>query len=340
MFFTYIKDQKSWLIFFFVSLALIDFILWIDEGISVEFNAILYFNILLGVLFLIFLVWRYQMETKFTKQLAELIEGEIDNWFIALPEATYEREKIVKALLLRAGEDFSKELDEAVALNLQEGDYTAAWVHEVKTPLTAMKLTIDEHRGNPAFRQIEAEWLRLHLLVDQQLSISRLSSLETDYVLEKTSVQKLVSAEVRELASWCMEKNIAVEFEGAALEVTADIKWCRFMIRQFLTNAIKYSPIGGTITILIEENESGRVQLGIQDEGPGIEAHDLPRIFEKGFTGGAGRIHNAATGLGLYLAQTVATKMGITIRAEAEKNKGTLIEITYPNANEYDKMLK
>ena len=165
----------------------------------------------------------------------------------------------------------------------------------------------------PAFRKIESEWLRAHLLIDQQLSISRLPSLEMDYVLEKTNLQKLATAEVRELASWCMEKNIAVEFEGEDVEVVTDVKWCRFIIRQFLTNAVKYSPVGGTILISTNKTSSGNASLSIIDEGPGIKPHDLPRIFDKGFTGGTGRIHNAATGLGLYLAQTVATKMGITL---------------------------
>ena len=132
-----------------------------------------------------------------------------------------------------------------------ESDYTAAWVHEVKAPLTAMKLTMDGHRSDPVIRKIEAEWLRVHLLIDQQLYISRLPTLEADYVLEKTDVHRLVTAEVRELASWCMEKNIAVEFEGEDKEVVTDVKWCRFIIRQLVTNAVKYSPIGGTIIISI-----------------------------------------------------------------------------------------
>ena len=226
----------------------------------------------------------------------------------------------------------SKELAELRHANLIESDYTAAWVHEVKAPLTAMKLTMDEHRNDPVIRKIEAEWLRVHLLIDQQLYISRLPTLEADYVLEKTDVHRLVTAEVRELASWCMEKNIAVEFEGEDIEVVTDVKWCRFIIRQLLTNAVKYSPDGGTIIISTNVNTNWKCHvLSIKDEGPGIKAHDLPRIFDKGFTGGTGRLHNAATGLGLYLAQTVATKIGITLQAQSEMGQGTTIQMTFSN---------
>ena len=119
----------------------------------------------------------------------------------------------------------------------------------MKTPLTAMKLTIDSHRDDPAMRKFRRSGLRVHMLIDQQLYISRLPTLEADYVLEETDLHRLATAEVRELATWCMEKNVAVEFEGEEVEVVTDVKWNRFIIRQILTNAVKYSPAGGTIFI-------------------------------------------------------------------------------------------
>lgn len=339
MFFSYLNDMKSWIFFFLISIGLVDLILWLDEGIAVKFTSALYFNILLVTSLVLFLIWRYRAETRFMTELAELIEGEADDWHAALPEAIYRRDEVTREMLSQAARGFSRELAKARNLSIHEGDYTAAWVHEVKTPLTAMKLIIDEHRGNPDFKKIESEWLRLHLLVDQQLSISRLPMLEADYLLEKTSLQKLASAEVQKLASWCMEKNLAVEFEGDNQEIIADVKWCRFIIRQFLTNAVKYSPVGGMVCISMKENHSGHAVLTIQDEGLGIQPHELPRIFDKGFTGGTGRIHNAATGLGLYLAQTVASRMGITLTVESQYGEGTMIEMAFPHENEFDHTL-
>lgn len=340
MFLSYLNDKKSWLFFYMASIGLIDFVLLLDQGIQIEFTSVLYLNLLLFLAFNLFIIWRYQMEIKFTKELVELLEEDNEAWYVALPTALYKQDAVTRELLQSAAIRFSSRLSEVQSLSIQEGDYIAAWIHEVKTPLTAMKLMIDEHRQDPHFRKIETEWLRLHLLVDQQLSISRLPSLEKDYVLEKTNLQQLVSREVKELASWCMEKNVAVEFDGEGIDIVADVKWCRFIIRQLLTNAIKYSPIGGTITIIMKENEMGHTVLQIQDEGPGIAPHDLPRIFEKGFTGGAGRIHNAASGLGLYLAKMVASKMGITLTATTEVGKGTRIGILFPNENDFDKLLK
>lgn len=277
---------------------------------------------------------------KFSRELALLIDDQVDDWDIALPDAVNTRDEKTKEILMQAAGQLSKRLSTLKQASISDGDYIASWVHEVKTPLTAMKLLIEEHRSDPLIRKVELEWLRLHLLIDQQLSISRLPSLEADYILEKADLQQLVKAEVRELASWFMEKNIAVEFEGEeAAEVVTDSKWCRFLVRQLLTNAVKYSPSGGIITISTSKLETGNMQLTITDEGPGIKAHELPRIFDKGFTGGTGRIHNAATGLGLYLAKTVAIKIGIAIIPCSENVNGTSMKIVFPTENDFDKML-
>ncbi len=340
MFWVYLRDMKSWMLFYLGSIAIVDLIVWLDDGIKVALPAVLYFNVLLLVFFGGFVCWRYYAEMRFTKELIVLVDAESDDWQATLPEANFLRDQAIKELLLQTSSRFTAEMTELQKLDMREADYMAAWVHEVKTPLTAMKLVMDEHRSHPAIRKLDLEWLRLHLLIDQQLSISRLPSLESDYVLEKTALPLLVSTEVRALSSWCLEKNIAVEVEGSDLEIVADVKWCRFIIRQFLTNAVKYSPVGGTITISMDRTPTGHVVLRVTDEGPGIQPHELPRIFDKGFTGGTGRIHNAATGLGLYLAETVASKIGIELAAQSEIGHGTTMIMTFSVENEFNRPLK
>jgi len=340
MFTDYLKDMKSWILFFLGMLGLADIILWLDQGIAVEFIAVLYFNVLLLLFFAVFLVWRYRVEMDYVKKLSALIEERMNEWHEALPEPIFIRDQVVNESLAQLKSSFAKELSRAKEVNVTSGDYVAAWVHEVKAPLTAMKLIIDANRNERGMRKIESDWLRIHLLIDQQLSISRLPTLEVDYILVKTSLQKLVTAEVREIASWCLEKNIAVEFEGDDLDVVTDSKWSRFIIRQLLTNAVKYSPVNGIIIISINVKATGYAELVIKDEGPGIPMHDLPRVFDKGFTGGTGRLHNAATGLGLYLANTVASKIGITLGIKSEVAHGTAMHMTFSIENEFERPLK
>jgi len=332
--------MKSWIVFFVLALGFADVLIWLDAGIDVEFLSVLYFNVLFLIIFSLFIVWRYRKEMRFIKELTVLEDVASLDWHEALPETNFKRDEIVIELIRQSAIYSSNKISELRYANAIESDYTTAWVHEVKAPLTAMKLTLDGHSHEPVFRKIQAEWLRIHLLIDQQLYISRMPTLEADYVLEKTDVYRLVTSEVRELASWFMEKNVAVEFEGEDTEVVTDVKWCRFIIRQIVTNAVKYSPDGGMIIISINNTESENVVLSFKDNGPGIQAHDLPRIFDKGFTGGMGRIHNAATGLGLYLAQTVAEKIGIMLQAQSEMGQGTTLKMTFSTENDFDKTLK
>lgn len=339
MFISYVKDMKSWIIFYLLALGFADMLIWLDQGIEVKLSSVLYFNVLLLIALSLFVIWRYRQEMRFTKELAAFTNASIIDWHESLPDPTFTRDEVTKEVLRLAALSFSKELADIRQASIIEGDYTAAWVHEVKAPLTAMKLTIDGHRQDSVIRKIEAEWLRVYLLIDQQLYISRLPTLEADYVLESTEVHRLVAAEVRELGTWCMEKNVAVEFEGDDATVVTDSKWSRFIIRQILTNAVKYSPVGGTIFISTTVNPRGNVVLAITDEGAGIQPHDLPRVFDKGFTGSAGRLQNAATGLGLYLAQTVAEKIGITLTVHSETGHGTTMYMAFLTQNDFDKIL-
>ncbi|MDN3426711.1 sensor histidine kinase [Microbacterium sp. APC 3898] len=338
MFFSYINDMKSWIFFFFLSLLSADLLLWLDPGIDVEISSLVYVNALLLIAFIAFISWRYYRETAYIRQLALLEEETETDWYEALPDPIFERDEQVNDILQSAGISFSKQLSEVRQNTIIQDDYIAGWVHEAKAPLTAMKLVIDANRKDPQIRKIEAEWLRIFLLVDQQLYISRLSSLESDYVLERVPLQEIIAAEVRELMSWCREKNLAIEIEGLETNVVTDRKWCRFIVRQILSNAVKYSPRDGTIFITTRTEAGGHCILSIKDQGAGIPDHDMPRIFDKGFTGGMGRLHNTATGLGLYLAKTVSEKIGIRLSAISTKGKGATLEMGFTMENDFDQI--
>ncbi|UPK41542.1 sensor histidine kinase [Paenibacillus pabuli] len=336
MLFRYLADRISWILFYLLSLLFVDLLVWLDNGIAIRADSLLYLNMLLLFSMIIFLIWRFRKETSYVISLDKLADEIADDWMDGLPAARFHADAANHRLLMAVGNLHRQKFADNLGAQVVEQEYTAAWVHEVKAPLTAMKLTIEANRGEPVIRTIETEWLRIYLLVDQQLYISRLPSLEADFILEKAGIQQLVANEVREVASWCMEKNIAVEFEGEEAYVSTDRKWCRFVIRQLLTNAIKYSPEGAMILMTMSVTPEGYVCLTMQDEGPGIAKHDLPRIFDKGFTGDNGRLQNAATGLGLYLARTVGGKIGIHLVARSEAHKGTEMDMIFTARNTFE----
>ncbi|SIT74520.1 sensor histidine kinase [Edaphobacillus lindanitolerans] len=340
MFIPYIRSRIPWILFYLAALFLADLLIYLDSGLPVDFSAAVYFNVLLLAALVLFIVWRFRRETKFLSEIRSL-EGEpLSDWEALLPVRPVGLDCVTMELLQEVSRTHRKEKAALQEDQTMEADYTAAWVHEVKAPLTAMKLILDEHRGQPAMRRLSAEWLRLHLLIDRQLYISRLPTIASDFIPETADIQSLIAPEVRDLAAWCMEKDVAVELEGEDVPVRSDVKWARFVIRQVLTNAVKYSPAGGTIRIWTGHDESGHPNIRIEDEGPGIPAHDLFRIFEKGFTGGTGRIHNAATGLGLYLADTVGARLGMGLCAVSEEGSGTAVTVVFPRENEFDRMME
>ncbi|WJY27601.1 MULTISPECIES: sensor histidine kinase [Sporosarcina] len=332
----YIADRISWIGLYAAALLLTDLLLFLDAGLPVRMISVLYLNGLLFVVFIAFFGWRYRKETAYYRELQALAEDLPGDWLEALPAAEFNQQSVVTGLLAEIDRSLRIQLtDLQEAVSIEQTD-TAAWVHEVKAPLTAMKLVIDTNRTEPAIQKIESAWLRIHLLIDQQLYISRLPSLEADYTVGDTDVIRLAAEEVRYLMPWCLERNIAVDISESPVQTVTDQKWCRFIIRQLLTNAVKYSPAGGVITIETGRDTAGRLTLSVLDEGPGIPAHEQPRIFDKGFTGSAGRIHNAATGLGLFLASRAAGKIGVGLRSGNRERGGTEMMMIFPAENEFD----
>lgn len=336
MFIRYIAARKSWILLFVGLLGLTDLLILLEQGIHAESASLLYLNTLYIIIFLVFFLWRYKKESNYAAALLQLQEDMASDWMESLPEPDNKLDSITNDVLREAFHQFQRKLSRLKEAQLIENDFTASWIHEIKTPLTAMKLILDAQPSNPDLRRIESEWLRIHLLIDRQLYMTRLPALESDYVLERVSILRLAADEIREHAPWCMEKDLAVSIEGDDALVVTDRKWCRFIIRQLLTNAIKYSPREKAITFIAAVADDENVILDLIDEGPGIQPHDLPRIFDKGFTGENGRIHNAATGLGLYLAQTVAGKIGITLHVLSGQTQGTTMRITFTDPNGFE----
>ncbi|WP_237658370.1 sensor histidine kinase [Ureibacillus xyleni] len=225
-------------------------------------------------------------------------------------------------------------------IQLQEdSEDLLAWVHEMKTPLTALKLMIEQTEDTNLRKKLENEWMRIHLLLDQQLHNSRLAFIEKDNRLEKISLRTIVYKEIREFHSWCMEKGIGFQVEDLKEEVITDSKWLAFIVRQLLSNAIKYSHQNQDINIFTTIDDSGHLLLHIQDYGVGIRQEDLPRIFHKSYTGTIGRESVQSTGMGLYLAKNASQKLGIQIIVQSTKDEGSIFTLQFPTENEYGRLL-
>lgn len=260
-----------------------------------------------------------------------------------LPEATDDVEILYHWLLENQSIARSESESSAAIRQSQMRDYYSMWVHQIKTPISAMKLLLEVEREelgqlicddeqsqyllSDNMDSFEDELFRIEEYVSMALQYQRVSSTENDFVLEKVSVDGVIRDTIKKYAKIMIRRHIGINYSGTGQEVYTDGKWLAFMLEQILSNAIKYTP-QGFVTIETAE-EKDRFFITIKDTGIGIKAEDLPRVFEKGYTGYNGHADKKATGIGLYLCRQMADKLGHTIRMESEIGKGTKVWIGF-----------
>ena len=199
-------------------------------------------------------------------------------------------------------------------------DYYTLWAHQIKTPMAAAGLLLQE--DPPPREALEAELLKIGQYVDMVLGYLRLDSDATDYVFQDTDLDALLRQAVRKFARLFILKHISLDFQETGRTVLTDGKWLSFVVEQLLSNALKYTPAGGTVRIY-GDGET----LVIADTGIGIREEDLPRIFEKGFTGYNGRTGQKSTGIGLYLCRRVTEKLNHDLTIVSRPGQGTLARL-------------
>jgi len=325
---TYLWERKSWILFFTALHLLWIFVAYIDTAIPLQ--PILYMVFISLLFFIVFVFIRYQKETRFFKRLKEW-DHNLNITGMDAPDTPFEA--IVSDSLSEQANLLRKAASENRMLLEQEKDDLLSWIHEVKTPLTAMHLMIERLENQSLKAPLKYEWLRIHLLLDQQLHQKRMSFMENDLYIEKTDLETVIFQEIKTLQSWCIQKGIGFDIQLGLTEVLSDAKWLAFMIRQLLTNAVKYST---TSDIIIKsEHQDDKVTLTIQDFGRGIDPRDLPRIFDKGFTSTIDHSDHASTGMGLYLTKRVSEPLLISIDVTSKRGEGTRVTLTFPQKNDF-----
>ncbi|MEA4890532.1 MAG: sensor histidine kinase [Clostridiaceae bacterium] len=202
-------------------------------------------------------------------------------------------------------------------------NYYTLWAHQIKTPIAAMRLLLQSEE-NGQNTELSMELFKIEQYVEMVLQYLRLDSTSTDYVIKKYSLDSIVKQAVRKYAKQFIQRKIGLDYSALNIDVLTDEKWLVFVVEQILSNALKYTN-AGKISIYMENADSKT--LVIEDTGIGIQAEDLPRVFEKGFTGYNGRTDKKSTGIGLYLCKRIVTKLSHTLTISSEVGKGTKVKI-------------
>ena len=308
---------RLWQIVLFSGLILIfSTVVWLSGagGVLAGYTALLS-----GVLALLLALLDLRRFALRHRQLSDALKSiRVSDEQLPPPENLIEED--YRQLIRALGEEKQRQ---ASAMDLRMSDmqdYFTLWAHQIKTPIAAMRLILQTKPENSAM-EIEGELFRVEQYVEMVLNYLRLDSDSTDFVFRTCALDDIIRQCVRKYAKQFIRKRIRLEYEGTALQVLTDEKWLCFVIEQILSNALKYTS-AGSIRIFTQGET-----LVIADTGMGIAPEDLPRVFEKGYTGYNGRTDKKATGIGLYLCKRILNRLGHEISISAQVGKGTRVSI-------------
>lgn len=229
-------------------------------------------------------------------------------------------------LLKMAGKSMLEQIGAVKRERQEYKEFVEQWVHEIKTPITAMKLLCENHRFDDTKDSL-LELEKINRFTEQALYYARSEHAEKDYSVREIRLSEVICQAIADNKYLLLRNEVRLDLEEIEDTVYSDEKWVRFILNQLIVNAVKYQGRQPFLRFFTRR-EKDRVVLSVEDNGIGIPASDLPRIFEKGFTGQNGRIVGQSTGIGLYLCKRLCTKLGIGIWAESSES-GTTVSLSF-----------
>ena len=274
------------------------------------------------------LLFFYFSRKKYLNKLLDMTE-ELEERYL-LPEIMQEPEKadeqVFYQIMKMAEKSMLERIGEVQRERKEYKEYIEQWIHEVKTPITAIKLICENNRCSFT-RDLMAELENINRFTEQALYYARSEHTENDYSVREIRLSNVVHGAIADNKYLLRQNNVTVTVDNVEYSIYSDDKWLRFILDQLISNAVKYR-IDQPVLHFSAVKENDRVILSVGDNGIGIPQSDLSRIFEKGFTGQNGRTIHSSTGIGLYLCKRLCDKLGIGISASSE-GKGTTISLSF-----------
>lgn len=319
----YIKYRKAFILLYFLMVGVSGMIQYLN-GFSLEpvwcsFEVSGFIFLVVGGIDFYLFQKQYGMLQNILKE---------NNIYInKLPKARNNIEESYEKIILLLVQLALHNVNELQQTHKEQIDYYTLWVHQIKTPISAIRLITGEEEQTESIKKVEQELFKIEQYVEMVLQYLRIQSLSSDLVLQPCPLLPIIKQCIKKYSSIFIYKKLSVTICVEEVSVITDEKWLAFLLEQILSNALKYTKEGG-ITITFEEHPQ-EYWLCIQDTGIGIRKEDQNRIFEKGYTGYNGRMDKKASGIGLYLTKQVADKLNHSIEIQSEVNKGTSVIIGF-----------
>lgn len=329
----YIKEKMVLIIGTILALVSVE-ILLLAYNISILIRVYCAFIIVFVMALAILIEYKKKKDyyNELIKNMEELKEKYLISEIIKTPN--FIEGKILKDILQDTGKSMLENVN--YYKNIQEDykEYIELWIHEVKIPIAASKMIIENNK-NEVTKSIDEELDKVENYTEQALFYARSNAVEKDYIINKTNLKEIVNGAILKNKTTLLNEKVSIELSNLKdEEVYTDSKWAVFIINQIIQNAIKYSKKENKKIEISSQEKNDKVILYIKDNGIGIKKGEITRVFERGFTGENGRIiGQKSTGIGLYLCKKLCDRLGLGIELNPEKDKGTEVRIIFPKSS-------
>lgn len=324
----YLKDRSFSIGLFVFLFFLTAFFLFIFKvSVILKINILIFLIIIPSISFMI----DYQKKKRFYNRLYRNLK-KLDKKYLInelIGSADFLEGEILNDVLYTVDKSMSENVNEFKRKNEDLEDYIELWCHEIKTPIATSSMIIENNR-NEVTESIEEEIGKIDNLVEQVLYYARCKHVENDYVIKKVNLEDVVKTAVLRNKKDFIQRRISLEINGLNVYVNSDSKWLEFIINQIILNSIKYSKKEKAKIWIYTIKKKDCIQLYIEDNGIGIKRSDLPKVFDKGFTGENGRKVYKSTGMGLYICKTLCDSLYHKIEILSQENAKTAVIITFP----------
>lgn len=335
---SYLKD-KLYVVFFFLGIYVFTLLFLLAFKVNKSLIVVISFLNLFYVVGILCI--DYVRKRKFYTYLLEN-SNRLDKAYLVLEtieKPTFYEGKLVSDILYEINRSMAENVKILEEQNTNFKEYIEMWIHEVKIPISSLILMAHNHKEKFT-KTILEQIQRIDAYVEQVLYYVRSENAEQDYLIKETKLESIINNVALKNKDELLEERIEFQVKNVDFFINTDAKWLEFILSQIVSNSIKYRRENIFSYIKIEASEEkDKIILRILDNGIGIKKSDIKRVFEKTYTGSNGRLKTKSTGMGLFIAKNLCTKLGHTIEIESEENEFTKVTITF-SKNEFYKVVK
>ena len=329
-----IEFLRERIVFLIINILILIFTGVLLKSLGVDSYPIIFILFINIIGILIFHIYDYIKRRNYYKEVLNNLDALDKKYLISevIEEPNFIDGKVLYSIIEQTDKSMNDEISK-LKLNIsQYKEYIELWVHEVKTPIAACMLLI-ENNSSPVTESIEEEIRKIEDYIEQALFYARSNTMEKDYIIKKISLVNCINNSVKKNLNQLIANRIKINITDVEETVYSDSKWLEFILNQIISNAIKYRKSKNSEIKFYSRKDNKNIILIIEDNGIGMDEKDVLKAFDKGYTGSNGRKFTKSTGIGLYLCKKLCEKLGLKIKLESTLDEGTKVSILFPINN-------